>query len=121
MNVNVLLLPVWNKTMVSFVARGNAQAVYNDALSEARSIQEIGRSIDITEDPTRYLLALKYIEVLKQIIQSPKTTVCFGSIPDLYRLFACLRRPCLLRLASCLDSILFCLLINSFFSFSFFL
>lgn len=77
MNANVSLLPVWNKTMVSFVARGNAQAVYNDALSEARSIQEIGRSIDITEDPTRYLLALKYIEVLKQIIQSPQTTVCF--------------------------------------------
>ncbi|KAK8803534.1 hypothetical protein WA158_001228 [Blastocystis sp. Blastoise] len=57
-------------------ARGEAQAVYNNAVSEARSIQEISNSIDIkSEDPTRYLLALKYIEVLKSIAQAPNTEV----------------------------------------------
>lgn len=50
----------------------------NEAESEARSIQEISRSLEGSgDDPTRYLLALKYIDALKEICSSAKTKVLF--------------------------------------------
>lgn len=62
----------------SFIARGQAQAILNEAESEARSIQEISRSLEGSgDDPTRYLLALKYIDALKEICSSAKTKVLF--------------------------------------------
>lgn len=40
----------------------------NEAQSEARSIQEISRSLEGSgDDPIRYLLSLKYIDALKTI------------------------------------------------------
>lgn len=60
------------------IARGQAQAILNEAESEARSIQEISRSLEGSgDDPTRYLLALKYIDALKEICSSAKTKVLF--------------------------------------------
>ena len=48
----------------------------NEAESEARSIKEIARSLEGSGDnPTDYLLALKYIEALKTICASPNTKV----------------------------------------------
>ena len=57
-------------------ARGQAQAMVNEAQAEARSIQEITRSLEgSNDDPTKYLLALKYINVLKEICALPNTSV----------------------------------------------
>lgn len=57
-------------------ARGQAQAMVNEAQAEARSIQEITRSLEgSNDDPTKYLLALKYINVLKEICSLPNTSV----------------------------------------------
>ena len=51
----------------------------NEALSEARSIQEISRSLEGSgDDPTKYLLALKYIDALKEICNSQNTNVIFA-------------------------------------------
>lgn len=59
-------------------ARGQAQAVINAANAEARSVTQIARAISRTgENPTKYLLALKYIEAIKKVIQSPNTTIRF--------------------------------------------
>mmetsp|Transcript_15470 Transcript_15470/g.53745 ORF Transcript_15470/g.53745 Transcript_15470/m.53745 type:complete len:333 (-) Transcript_15470:21-1019(-) len=59
-------------------ARGQAQAVLNAARAEARTVKEIARAIARSgENPTRYLLALKYIEALKTITSLPRTTVTF--------------------------------------------
>ena len=50
----------------------------NEAESEARSIHEISRSLEGSgDDPTKYLLALKYISALKTICSSSKTKVIF--------------------------------------------
>ena len=59
-------------------ARGQAQAIVNRANAEARSVVEIARAVKKHgEDPTRYLLALKYIDALKKIVASPNTSVRF--------------------------------------------
>lgn len=59
-------------------ARGQAQAVMNEAESEARSIQEITRSLEGSgDDPTKYLLSLKYIDALKTICSNPQAKVVF--------------------------------------------
>lgn len=50
----------------------------NEAESEARSIQEIKRSLAGSgDDPTKYLLALKYIDALKTICARPTAKVVF--------------------------------------------
>lgn len=50
----------------------------NEAESEARSIKEIARSLEGSgDDPTMYLLSLKYIDALKAICASPNTKVIF--------------------------------------------
>lgn len=59
-------------------ARGQAQAVLNAANAEARSVKEIARAIARTgENPTSYLLALKYVDALKNITAMPSTEVRF--------------------------------------------
>ena len=47
-------------------ARGDSQAIINFANAEARSVKEIARAVP-SEDPTKYLLASKYIEALDNI------------------------------------------------------
>ena len=59
-------------------ARGEAKAILNQAQAEAESVTEIARAIRRTgENPTRYLLALKYIDTLKAIMSAPRTRVHF--------------------------------------------
>lgn len=59
-------------------ARGQAQAILNAAKAEARSVKEIARSITKSgEVPTKYLLALKYVDALKHILSMPNTEVKF--------------------------------------------
>jgi regulator of protease activity HflC (stomatin/prohibitin superfamily) len=59
-------------------ARGQAQAIINQANAEARSVVEIARAVKRHgENPTRYLLALKYIEALKKITAKPETRIQF--------------------------------------------
>jgi len=54
-------------------ARGEAKAIVNLATSEAASIREISRAVrrSGTEDPSKYLLALKYLEALEMIVTQP--------------------------------------------------
>ena len=50
----------------------------NEAQSEARSIQEISRSLEGSGgDPIRYLLSLKDIDALKTICAGPSVKVVF--------------------------------------------
>ncbi|OQR98136.1 hypothetical protein ACHHYP_08981 [Achlya hypogyna] len=57
-------------------ARGEAQAIVNAANAEARSIKEISKVVTRSgEDPLRYLLALKYIDVMRQIMCLKQTEV----------------------------------------------
>lgn len=59
-------------------ARGEAKAIVNAAQAEADAVREIARAISRTgEDPTRYLLAVKYVEALKAIMAQPATSVKF--------------------------------------------
>lgn len=57
-------------------ARGDAKAIVNQARAEADSVKEIARAIRRSgENPTKYLLALKYIETLREIMSRPSTTI----------------------------------------------
>ncbi|CAK4640144.1 hypothetical protein LEN26_018788 [Aphanomyces euteiches] len=57
-------------------ARGEAQAIVNAASAEARSIKEISKVVSRSgENPLRYLLALKYIDVMQQIMTLKQTEV----------------------------------------------
>lgn len=59
-------------------ARGEAQAIINAANAEKEAVGQIARAIARTgENPTQYLLALKYIEALKRITAQPNTKVTF--------------------------------------------
>merc|ERR1711991_561456 len=59
-------------------ARGEAQAIINRANAEARSLQEIARAVAASgEDPTSYLLAVKYIDVFGKILLYQNTSVEF--------------------------------------------
>lgn len=59
-------------------ARGQAQAVLNAAQAEARTVKEIARAISRAgENPTRYLLSLRYIDALKTITSMKDTQVRF--------------------------------------------
>ncbi|OQS02775.1 hypothetical protein THRCLA_04890 [Thraustotheca clavata] len=57
-------------------ARGEAQAIVNAANAEARSIKEISKVVTRGgEDPLRYLLALKYIDVMRQVMCLKQTEI----------------------------------------------
>ena len=59
-------------------ARGEAQAIINRANAEARSVQEIARVVSASgEDPTSYLLAIKYIDMFGKLLLYQNTTVEF--------------------------------------------
>lgn len=59
-------------------ARGEAQAIINRANAEARSVQEIARAVaQFGENPTSYLLAVKYIDVFGQLLKYKNTNVEF--------------------------------------------
>jgi regulator of protease activity HflC (stomatin/prohibitin superfamily) len=57
-------------------ARGYAQAILNKANAEARSIKEIARALlKDGKDPTKYLLATKYMESIEKIMNNQNTEV----------------------------------------------
>lgn len=57
-------------------AQGQATAVLNAANAEARSIKEVARALAADgENPSHYLIALRYLDVLKQILALPHTTL----------------------------------------------
>lgn len=57
-------------------AKGIAQAILNRANAEARSIKEIARALlKDGKDPTKYLLATRYMESLEQIMSKSGTQV----------------------------------------------
>lgn len=59
-------------------ARGDAKAITNAAQAEADSVREVARAICRTgENPTRYLLAIKYIDALRAIMSQPRTSIEF--------------------------------------------
>lgn len=59
-------------------ARGEAKAITNAAQAEADAVREVARAIRRTgENPTRYLLALKYLDALRTIMTMPNTKVSF--------------------------------------------
>lgn len=59
-------------------ARGEAQAIINRAQAEARSISEIARALrQQNENPTKYLLTVKYIDTLQKIVSIENTSVEF--------------------------------------------
>jgi len=73
-------------------ARGEAQATINFANAEARSIKEIARAVGAGENPTKYLLASKYLAVLEGIANSdagttlhmfPKETAFIQTVAEL--------------------------------------
>lgn len=57
-------------------AKGYAQAILNKANAEARSIKEIARALlKDNRDPTKYLLATKYMETMEKILNYNNTEV----------------------------------------------
>ena len=57
-------------------ARGVAAAIVNKAGAEAKSVKEIANAVvQAGENPTDYLLAVKYIDVLKDIMQMRNTRI----------------------------------------------
>lgn len=59
-------------------ARGQAQAIRNKAEADAKSVAEIARAVARHgENPTKYLLAMKYIEALDKILSLKSTNVDF--------------------------------------------
>lgn len=57
-------------------ARGQAKAIRMQAEAEARAVREIAKAVASSgENPLQYLLAVKYIDVLKAIMMLPQTTV----------------------------------------------
>lgn len=55
-------------------ARGQATAIINAASAEARSINEVGRALAANgENPSLYLVALRYLEVLKEVLRMKDT------------------------------------------------
>ena len=59
-------------------ARGQAQAIRNKSTADAKSVVEIARAVaSAGENPTKYLLAMKYIEALDAILSKKNTQVDF--------------------------------------------
>eukprot|EP00003_Mantamonas_plastica_P003393 TRINITY_DN126_c0_g1_i2.p1 TRINITY_DN126_c0_g1~~TRINITY_DN126_c0_g1_i2.p1 ORF type:complete len:208 (-),score=77.00 TRINITY_DN126_c0_g1_i2:138-761(-) len=57
-------------------ARGQAQAIINQAKAESQTVQKVAKAIVRSgENPTRYLLAIKYIATLQSIVTAKNTTV----------------------------------------------
>mmetsp|Transcript_1789 Transcript_1789/g.4575 ORF Transcript_1789/g.4575 Transcript_1789/m.4575 type:complete len:343 (+) Transcript_1789:283-1311(+) len=57
-------------------AQGQATAILNAANAEARSIKEVARALAADgENPSHYLVAIRYLDVLKQIMALPNTTL----------------------------------------------
>ena len=57
-------------------ARGVAAAIVNKAGAEAKSVKEIANAVvQAGENPTDYLLAVKYIDVLRDIMQMRNTRI----------------------------------------------
>jgi len=57
-------------------ARGQAQAIKNRAIADAKSVSEIARAVSrFGENPTKYLLAMRYIKALHEIVMLPNTKV----------------------------------------------
>lgn len=57
-------------------ARGEAQAIKNRATADAKSVSEIARAVSrFGENPTKYLLAMRYIKALSEIVTMPNTVV----------------------------------------------
>merc|ERR1711959_25859 len=57
-------------------ARGAAAAIVNKAGAEAKSVKEIANAVvQAGENPTDYLLAVKYIDVLRDIMQMRNTRI----------------------------------------------
>mmetsp|Transcript_9278 Transcript_9278/g.31432 ORF Transcript_9278/g.31432 Transcript_9278/m.31432 type:complete len:343 (+) Transcript_9278:49-1077(+) len=55
-------------------ARGQATAITNAAAAEARSVKEVARALaGPGERPAEYLIALRYLEVLRSVLAMPKT------------------------------------------------
>lgn len=59
-------------------ARGTARAMVNDARGEAETARVVGTVVSGRgENVTKYLLAMKYIDVLRAIASSPQTSIHF--------------------------------------------
>jgi len=58
-------------------ARGQAQAILNTANAEAKSISEIARVMKSGQEPAKYLLSTKYLNVLGSICEMPNTEMQF--------------------------------------------
>lgn len=57
-------------------ARGTAAAIVNKSVAEAKSVKEIANAVvQAGENPTDYLLAVKYIDILKDIMQMRNTRI----------------------------------------------
>lgn len=57
-------------------ARGQAQAILNNAMAEKKVIEEVSKTLASTgEDPTLYLMSLKYIEALEKIVNMNRTVI----------------------------------------------
>ena len=55
-------------------ARGESQAIINKAAAEAKSVREIASAVIAGgENPTDYLLAVKYIDVLQEVFKAGNT------------------------------------------------
>jgi regulator of protease activity HflC (stomatin/prohibitin superfamily) len=59
-------------------ARGEARAIVNKATAEAKSVSEIGRAVGARgAEMAQYLLALKYMDVLRGVSAMPNTNIYF--------------------------------------------
>lgn len=59
-------------------ARGEAKAIENAAAAEAESVREVAHAIVRSgENPTRYLLASRYMTALQSVLSLPGTSVSF--------------------------------------------
>ena len=86
-----------NKQQAILVAEGEAQARIRKAEAEAKAIELITEAVGKSTNPTNYLLAQKYIQMLEQLAQGDKTKTVYlpyeatnlmgsiGGIKDLFK------------------------------------
>lgn len=82
-------------------ADGQAEALVRVAQAEAKAIQVIMETVGSKADPVQYLIAVKYIDALKEMAASPQKTVfmpieaagVMGSLGSLKRLFQDQKTP----------------------------
>jgi regulator of protease activity HflC (stomatin/prohibitin superfamily) len=58
-------------------AEGNAKSVQMLAEAEASAIQRIGQAVGQGVDPTKYLIAVKYVDALKEMVQGDASKVVY--------------------------------------------